>query len=111
MGCVHFGGQVVTADPTYLAPRRNSMENRIAHRGLTFDDVLLEPGYSEFLPAQVDVSTRLTRNVGLHIPILSSPMDTVTESDMAIALAQEGGMGIIHKNMSIHQQSLEVDLV
>ena len=87
------------------------MEDRIAYRGLTFDDVLLEPGFSEFLPIDVDVSTRLTRNIGLHVPILSSPMDTVTESDMAIALAQEGGMGIIHKNMSIDQQALEVDLV
>ena len=87
------------------------MEDRIAYRGITFDDVLLEPGYSEVLPAQVDVSTRLTRNIGLHAPILSSPMDTVTESEMAIALAQEGGMGIIHKNMSIHQQALEVDRV
>ena len=87
------------------------MEDRIAYRGITFDDVLLEPGYSEFLPNQVDVSTRLTRNIGLHIPILSSPMDTVTEGDMAIALAQEGGIGIIHKNMSIDQQSLEVDRV
>ena len=87
------------------------MEDRIAYRGLTFDDVLLEPGYSEALPAQVDVSTRLTRNIPLNVPILSSPMDTVTESEMAIALAQEGGMGIIHKNMSIGQQALEVDRV
>ena len=87
------------------------MEDRIAYRGMTFDDVLLEPGYSEMLPAQVDVSTRLTRNIGLHIPIVSSPMDTVTESEMAIALAQEGGIGIIHKNMSIDQQALEVDRV
>ena len=87
------------------------MEDRIAYRGITFDDVLLEPGYSEVLPSQVDVATRLTRNIGLHVPILSSPMDTVTESEMAIALAQEGGMGIIHKNMSIHQQALEVDRV
>lgn len=87
------------------------MEDRIAYRGITFDDVLLEPGYSEVLPAQVDVSTQLTRNIGLHVPILSSPMDTVTESEMAIALAQEGGMGMIHKNMSIHQQALEVDRV
>jgi IMP dehydrogenase len=78
---------------------------------MTFDDVLLEPGYSDFLPADVDVSTRLTRNIGLHIPSLSSPMDTVTEGDMAIALAQEGGIGIIHKNMSITQQALEVDRV
>ncbi|MBS0260411.1 MAG: IMP dehydrogenase [Planctomycetes bacterium] len=87
------------------------MEERIAYRGITFDDVLLEPGYSEMLPSQVDVSTQLTRNIGLHVPILSSPMDTVTEADMAIALAQEGGMGIIHKNMSIEEQALQVDRV
>src|SRR5260370_11376485 len=87
------------------------MEDRIGYRGVTLDGVLLEPGFSEFLPGEVDVATRLTRNIGLHIPILSSPMDTVTESEMAIALAQEGGMGIIHKNMSILQQALEVDRV
>ena len=84
------------------------MEQRIAYRGLTFDDVLLEPGYSELLPPQVDVTTRLTRRIPLNVPIVSSPMDTVTESEMAIALAQEGGIGIIHKNMSIEQQGLEV---
>jgi IMP dehydrogenase len=87
------------------------MEDRIAYHGITFDDVLLEPGYAEVLPVHVDVSTRLTRSIGLHVPILSSPMDTVTESEMAIALAQEGGIGIIHKNMSIEQQALEVDRV
>lgn len=87
------------------------MEDRIAYRGITFDDVLLEPGYSEMLPTAVDVQTRLTRNIGLRIPIVSSPMDTVTEGEMAIALAQEGGIGIIHKNMSIVQQALEVDRV
>src|SRR5436190_12301302 len=87
------------------------MEDRIAYRGMTFDDVLLEPGFSEFLPGEVDISTRLTRNIGLHVPILSSPMDTVTESEMAIALAQEGGIGIIHKNLSIEQQAMEVDRV
>ncbi len=87
------------------------MEERIAYRGITFDDVLLEPGYSEVLPSAVDVSSRLTRHIPLHVPILSSPMDTVTESEMAIALAQEGGIGIIHKNMSISQQALEVDRV
>ncbi len=69
------------------------MQDRIAYNGLTFDDVLLEPGYSEVLPNQVEVSTWLTRNIKLNVPILSSPMDTVTESDMAIALAQEGGFG------------------
>ncbi|MSR57128.1 MAG: IMP dehydrogenase [Planctomycetaceae bacterium] len=87
------------------------MEDRIAYRGITFDDVLLEPGYGEILPASVDVSTWLTRGIKLNVPIVSSPMDTVTESEMAIALAQEGGIGIIHKNLSIDQQALEVDRV
>jgi IMP dehydrogenase len=87
------------------------MQDRIAYNGLTFDDVLLEPGYSEVLPNQVDVATWLTRNIKLNVPILSSPMDTVTESDMAIALAQEGGLGIIHKNMTVERQALEVDRV
>jgi IMP dehydrogenase len=87
------------------------MEHRIAYRGLTFDDVLLEPAYSALLPANVEVSSWLTRGIPLNLPIVSSPMDTVTESEMAIALAQEGGIGIIHKNMSIEQQALEVDRV
>lgn len=87
------------------------MEDRISYQGLTFDDVLLEPRYSEVMPAEVDVSSRLTQNVSLSVPIISSPMDTVTESEMAIAMAQEGGMGIIHKNLSIEQQTLEVDRV
>lgn len=68
------------------------MEDRIAYRGMTFDDVLLEPAFSELLPSAVEVNTRLTRNIGLNVPILSSPMDTVTESEMAISLAQEGGL-------------------
>lgn len=79
--------------------------------GLTFDDVLLQPRYSEVVPADVDVRTRLTRRISLNIPILSSPMDTVTESAMAIALAQEGGIGIIHKNMSVERQADEVEIV
>lgn len=87
------------------------MQERIACQGITFDDVLLEPAYSDVVPADVDVRTRLTRNIRLNIPILSSPMDTVTESELAIALAQEGGIGIIHKNMSIPQQTREVDRV
>jgi IMP dehydrogenase len=87
------------------------MNDFFAYRGITFDDVLLEPGYSEVMPAEVDVSTQLTRNVMLNVPIVSSPMDTVTESEMAIAIAQEGGIGIVHKNMTIEQQSLEVDRV
>jgi IMP dehydrogenase len=87
------------------------MDDRIGYQGITFDDVLLEPGYSDVVPKDVDVRTQLTRNVRLNIPILSSPMDTVTESELAIALAQEGGIGIIHKNLSIPNQTREVDKV
>jgi inosine-5'-monophosphate dehydrogenase (EC 1.1.1.205) len=72
--------------------------------GLTFDDVLLVPQYSEVLPHEVDVSTWLTKKIKLNIPIISAAMDTVTESRMAIALAREGGIGIIHRNMSIEEQ-------
>src|SRR5262245_51816502 len=85
------------------------MQDRIAYQGITFDDVLLEPGYSEVLPKDVDVRTQLSRNVRINIPIVSSPMDTVTESELAIALAQEGGLGVIHKNMSVPLQTREVD--
>lgn len=87
------------------------MHDRIAYQGITFDDVLLEPGYSDVVPKDTDVRTQLTRNVRINIPILSSPMDTVTESELAIALAQEGGLGIIHKNLSIAAQTREVDKV
>src|SRR5437667_4369727 len=87
------------------------MQERIIYNGITFDDVLLEPGYSDVLPRDADVRTQLTRNIRLNLPILSSPMDTVTESDLAIALAQEGGIGIIHKNLSIPDQTREVDKV
>lgn len=87
------------------------MQDRIAYQGITFDDVLLEPGYSEVLPRDVDVRTKLTRNIHLNIPIVSSPMDTVTESELAIALAQEGGIGIIHKNMAVKVQAREVEKV
>src|SRR5207249_289871 len=87
------------------------MQERIAYQGITFDDVLLEPAYSDVIPREVDVRTMLTRNIRLNIPIISSPMDTVTESELAIALAQEGGIGIIHKNMPITNQAREVDKV
>jgi len=89
----------------------NVLEGRIAYQGITFDDVLLEPGFSDVLPRDVEVRTMLTRRIPLNIPIVSSPMDTVTESELAIALAQEGGIGIIHKNMPIHLQAREVDKV
>ncbi|MDA8965160.1 IMP dehydrogenase [Pseudomonadales bacterium] len=84
---------------------------RIAHEALTFDDVLLLPDYSEMLATGVSMQTRLTRKISLNIPLLSSAMDTVTESRLAIALAQEGGIGMIHKNMSVEQQAKEVRAV
>src|SRR5215467_14598654 len=79
--------------------------------GLTFDDVLLVPAFSEVLPGEVDTRTRFSRNIELNIPLCSSAMDTVTEAALAIALAQQGGIGVIHKNFSIAQQSEEVDKV
>ncbi|MGA1618978.1 MAG: IMP dehydrogenase, partial [Pirellulales bacterium] len=87
------------------------MEGKIVQTGITFDDVLLIPRYSAVVPAEVQVSTRLTRGIGLNLPLISSPMDTVTESAMAIALAQEGGLGVIHKNLSVDRQADEVDKV
>ena len=81
---------------------------RIIHEALTFDDVLLEPAYSEVLPREVDLRTNLTRSLTLNIPIVSAAMDTVTEARLAITLAQEGGIGIIHKNMSVEDQANQV---
>lgn len=86
-------------------------EDKFGPEGLTFDDVLLIPGKSDILPRDVDVTTNLTRNIRLNIPIISSGMDTVTEARMAIAMAREGGLGIIHKNMSIERQANEIDKV
>ena len=83
----------------------------IVKEGITFDDVLLIPGYSQVIPNQVDISTYLTKSIKLNIPMMSAGMDTVTESRMAIAMARQGGIGIIHKNMSIEQQAEEVDKV
>ena len=87
------------------------MKEKIAAEGITFDDVLLIPGRSDFLPGEADTSTRLTRNISINIPVISSPMDTVTESALAIALAQEGGVGIVHKNLTVEAQVREVDKV
>ncbi|RKY07847.1 MAG: IMP dehydrogenase, partial [Planctomycetota bacterium] len=81
---------------------------KIIAEGITFDDVLLLPGKSDFVPAQADTSTQLTNTIGINIPIVSAAMDTVTESALAIALAQEGGIGVIHKNLSIEVQKREV---
>jgi len=85
--------------------------DKFSKEGLTFDDVLLIPGHSDIMPREVDVSTQLTRNLRLEIPIMSAGMDTVTETRMAIAVAREGGIGILHKNMSIEQQANMVDRV
>jgi IMP dehydrogenase len=79
--------------------------------GLTFDDVLLEPGYSEIVPSRVDLRTRLTKDISLNIPIIAAAMDTVTESTMGIAIARQGGIGIVHKNLSVGEQADEVDKV
>ncbi len=84
---------------------------RFAKEGLTFDDVLLIPGESDFIPAEADISTRLSARLRLNTPILTAAMDTVTEARMAIAIAREGGIGVIHKNMSIEQQANEMDKV
>jgi IMP dehydrogenase len=84
------------------------MDDKLTRQAITFDDVLLEPRYSDVVPAEVSVATQLTKRIALSIPMLSSPMDTVTEHEMAIALAKEGGLGIIHKNMTVEQQTEEV---
>ncbi|HIT32290.1 MAG TPA: IMP dehydrogenase [Candidatus Enterenecus stercoripullorum] len=88
-----------------------SFEDKFEKTGLTFDDVLLIPAESNVLPADIDLHTRLTRKITLNIPVMSAAMDTVTESRMAIALAREGGIGVIHKNMSIGAQAEQVDMV
>src|SRR5262245_10425185 len=94
-------------------PLRGSrlMNKGTVPEGLTFDDVLLQPAHSEVLPSRVDTATFLTRKIRLNIPILSSAMDTVTESRLAIAMAQHGGLGVIHKSLAIEEQAVEVDKV
>ncbi|MFK7736809.1 MAG: IMP dehydrogenase [Pirellulaceae bacterium] len=87
------------------------MDDKLAYSGITFDDVLLEPRHSDVMPADIDVSTQLTKKIRLATPMLSSPMDTVTESEMAIALAKVGGLGVIHKNLEIEVQAEEVTKV
>jgi IMP dehydrogenase len=87
------------------------MDEKFIKEGLTFDDVLLIPQRSEILPKDADITTYLTRKIKLNIPMMSAAMDTVTESRMAIAIAREGGIGIIHKNLSIEEQAKEVDKV
>ena len=91
-----------------MATRNSTNNSRIFGQGLTFDDVLLMPAYSEILPSEVNIHAQLTKNIKLHVPVLSSAMDTVTEASLAIALAREGGIGILHKNMSIERQAEQV---
>jgi IMP dehydrogenase len=81
---------------------------KIIGEGLTYDDVLLVPNYSEVLPREVNIQSKFSRNITLNVPVVSAAMDTVTESDMAIAMAREGGIGVIHKNMTIEEQAKEV---
>ena len=81
---------------------------RLVQKALTFDDVLLVPAYSAVLPRDVQLTTKLSRNIPLNIPLVSSAMDTVTEAQLAIALAQEGGIGIVHKNLSPKEQAAQV---
>jgi len=86
-------------------------ENKILETGITYDDVLLVPAYSEVLPRETNLQTKLSKTITLNLPLLSAAMDTVTESSMAIAMAREGGIGVIHKNMTIAQQADQIDRV
>src|SRR6266498_1021668 len=94
-----------------LAPSTTALPEKFAREGLTFDDVLLVPAESSVLPNAVSTATRLTRTIALEVPVISAAMDTVTEARMAIALAREGGIGILHRNLSIEAQVAEVDKV
>ena len=104
-----FARQIITR-LNYLLMSNHS-HSKVSYQGLTFDDVLVLPRYSEVLPREVDTTTRLTKKLNINIPIVSAAMDTVTESGLAIAIAREGGIGIIHKNMSIAKQAAEVKKV
>jgi IMP dehydrogenase len=97
----------LTPSPGQASSTDNKNE-KFFGEGLTFDDVLLMPSYSQVLPRDVDISTSLTKNIKLNVPMLAAAMDTVTEANLAIALAREGGIGILHKNMSIAMQAEQV---
>jgi len=89
----------------------SSLSDKFIGEGLTYDDVLMVPSYSEILPREVTISTRFTKKISLKTPIVSAAMDTVTESKLAIAIAHEGGIGVLHKNMTIEAQAEEVRIV
>ena len=106
-----FGANGATLEPTVEASVENYVQDRFAKEALTFDDVLLVPGYTETLPSEIDISTHLHERLQLKIPVISAAMDTVTESELAIALARQGGLGVIHRNLSIEAQAEEIDKV
>ena len=85
--------------------------DKFAYLGLTYDDVLLLPAESDVVPSEVDTTSRVSRNISVKVPLISSAMDTVTEARMAIAMARLGGVGVLHRNLSIEEQALEVDMV
>lgn len=93
------------------APAARSVADKFGFVGLTYDDVLLLPGETDVIPSEADTTTRLTREISLRIPLISAAMDTVTESRMAIAMARQGGMGVLHRNLPIADQAAQVDLV
>jgi IMP dehydrogenase len=105
---VLFGRIFLILGAIQIGIAMSDLTSKVIGLGLTYDDVLLVPNYSEVLPRDVDLSSKVTRNIKLKTPIISAAMDTVTESAMAIAIAQEGGIGVIHKNMTIEQQAIEV---
>ncbi|NNE73781.1 MAG: CBS domain-containing protein, partial [Acidimicrobiales bacterium] len=94
-----------------MASNLPSFDQKFGREGLTFDDVLLVPGASEFLPDETSTRTRFSRNIELHVPLVSAAMDTVTEARLAIAMARHGGLGVIHRNLPIEAQAAEVDKV
>lgn len=102
---------VICASKNQTLKTMSFIEDKILYEGLTFDDVLLVPAYSEVLPREVDISSMFTRNIRINTPILSAAMDTVTEDELAIAIAREGGIGVIHKNMTIEKQAAQVKRV
>src|SRR6476661_1475550 len=102
-GGVAHGVPVTSAQPEPTGP--------FAALGLTYDDVLLQPGETDVIPSEVDTTARLTREISIKVPLISAAMDTVTEARMAIAMARHGGIGILHRNLSIEDQAYQVDLV
>src|SRR4051794_38865213 len=107
MGCFLRTPGAARMDPV----NNDTYGGLVAPIGLTFDDVLLLPGHSDVNPAEALTSTRLSKRIELNIPLLSSAMDTVTEARMAIAMARQGGIGVLHRNLSIEDQAAQVDLV